>query len=105
MKHSWTLITLIVAVTVAVAMFTGCGESKPVRASFTVEGMTCESCSKAITDSLFKVDGVEAASADPIAGTAEAVFLSPDVTPEQLAAEIEGLGYTVTATEVVPAGS
>jgi copper chaperone CopZ len=102
MKHSWMIITLLVVVTVTAAVLSGCGEAQAVQASFTVEGMTCESCSEAITDTLSKLDGVETASADHIAGTAQAVIVSPDVSPEQLAAEIEGLGYTVTATETAP---
>jgi copper chaperone CopZ len=65
--------------------------------------MTCESCSSAITDALTKVDGVEQATADHVAGTAEAVVTSPAVSPEQLAAEIEGLGYTVTSISTTPA--
>lgn len=102
MKHSWTIITLLVIVTVSAAVLSGCGQSEAVQASFTVEGMTCESCSKAITDTLSKLDGVETASADHITGTAQAVFVGPDVSPDELAGEIEGLGYTVTATEIAP---
>ena len=102
MHRSSATITLLVLVTLAVAVLSGCGETKAVQASFMVEGMTCESCSNAITETLSNMEGVEGASADHLAGTAEAVFLSPGVTPEQLAAEIEGLGYTVTATELAP---
>lgn len=70
----------------------------PTRASFTVEGMTCGSCSSAIITALSEMEGVETAAADHVAGTAEAVITSTDITPEQLAAEIEGLGFTVTET-------
>ena len=80
----------------------GCGGSTTlVEASFSVDGMTCESCSSAITDTLSKIEGVESASADHIIGSAQAVFRSPDVTQDQLIGEIESLGYTVTATETV----
>lgn len=105
MKKSATSIALLVLLTAMVVATSGCGETKAVQASFTVDGMTCESCSEAITETLSKMEGVERASADHVEGTAEAVFLSPGVTPEGLAAEIEGLGYTVTATEIVPTES
>ena len=77
---------------------TACAPTTRVEASFTVEGMTCESCSSAIGETLSAVDGVESASADHIVGSATAVFLSPGVSLELLVSEIEGLGYTVTAT-------
>jgi copper chaperone CopZ len=83
----------------------GCGPSTTtVEASFSVDGMTCESCSSAITETLSRIEGVETASADHIIGSAHAVFRSPGVTADQLAEEIEGLGYTVTATETVVSG-
>jgi copper chaperone CopZ len=87
---------LIVAVAVLTA---GCGRSQKFRASFTVEGMHCESCSSAITEALERVEGVESASADHGSGAAEAIFRSPEVSVDELTAEIEGLGYTVTRTD------
>ena len=95
------LVTVVVLV-VAVGMAVGCARSTTVDASFTVEGMHCESCSSAITEALGKVDGVESASADHAMGSAQARFQSPDVSPDQLKAEIEGLGYTVTAVKTTP---
>ena len=79
MGRSWVTITGVVVLAVFVGALAGCGASEPVQVVFTVEGMTCESCSAAITETLSKVEVVE-----------------------QLSAEIEGLGYTVTATEVTP---
>lgn len=93
---------ILVVLIVAVALVAGCNRSTTVRADFTVEGMHCESCSSAITDALGKIDGVESANADHVAGSAEASFTSPMVTADQLVAEIEGLGYTVTAVETTP---
>lgn len=90
---------LLVAV---VGMILGCDRTTTVDATFTVEGMHCESCSSAITDALEKVDGVESASADHAMGSAQARFQSPGVSPDQLKAEIEGLGYNVTAVETTP---
>ncbi len=89
----------MIGVVIVAILAAACSRSTTVEASFTVEGMHCESCSSAITEALEKVDGVESASADHATGSAEAVFRSPDATPEQLAAEIEGLGYTVTAVK------
>ena len=91
------IFVVIVAIVVA-----GCNRSTTLRASFSVEGMHCESCSSAITEALEKVDGVDSASADHAAGSAEASFVSPGVSPEQLVAEIEGLGYTVTDVKTMP---
>ena len=83
----------------------GCSLSTTtIEASFSIDGMTCESCSSAITDTLSKIEGVESASADHIIGSAHAIFRSPGVTVDQLVGEIEGLGYTVTATETATVG-
>ena len=81
-----------------------CHRAEPVAVAFTIEGMHCEGCSAAITQALEKVDGVEAASADHIAGTALATCRSSEVDPQQLAGEIESLGYTVTSVTVRSAG-
>jgi copper chaperone CopZ len=95
-------IGLIAAAVSVVLVLVGCGRSETLRVSFTVEGMTCESCSSAITDSLTKIDGVEHAEADHVAGTARAIYVSPRVKPELLEAQIESLGYTVTGIEIAP---
>ena len=83
-------------------MVSGCNRSTTVDASFTVEGMHCESCSSAITEALVKVDGVESASADHVTGSAKARFPRRACHRSELAAEIEGLGYTVTAVKTTP---
>jgi copper chaperone CopZ len=77
----------------------GCGRETPVRTVFTVEGMHCDGCSSAITDALTETDGVEKASADHEEGVAEAVYRPSTVDVEELKAEIEELGYTVTDME------
>lgn len=105
MKTSLDRIVLGILVLTIAAMVAGCSRSSTVQATFTVEGMHCESCSAAITEALGKVDGVNAASADHAKGSAEARFQSPGVSPEQLTAEIEGLGYTVTAVTTEPVES
>lgn len=100
MKTSVDRVVLGIFVVIVAMVTAGCGRSTTVHASFTVEGMHCESCSSAITEALEKVEGVNGASADHAKGFAEASFQSPGVSPEQLATEIEGLGYTVTAVEI-----
>lgn len=105
MRMSADRFVLTIVVVIGVILVAACGRSTPVQASFTVEGMHCESCSSAITEALEKVEGVESASADHVAGTAEASFRSPAVSPEQLTVEIEGLGYKVTAVKTVPVES
>jgi copper chaperone CopZ len=79
----------------------GCGRENPVRTVFTVEGMHCDGCSSAITDALTGTDGVERASADHEEGVAEAVYQPSTVDVEELKAEIEELGYTVTGMKTV----
>lgn len=105
MRMSSERVIITVVLIIAAGLTLGCSRSETVSASFTVEGMHCESCSSAITEALEKVDGVESASADHATDSAEASFISPGVSPEQLAAEIEGLGYTVTAVKTTPVES
>ena len=97
--------TVAVFLASAVLAIGGCARSEPVEVAFTVEGMHCESCSSAITQALQQLEGVESATADHAAGTAAAVCRSGEIDPERLAAEIQGLGYTVTSVTVVPAES
>jgi copper chaperone CopZ len=87
-------IGLVLAFSVA-----GCGRENPVRTVFMVEGMHCDGCSSAITEALLMTDGVEEASADHEKGVAEAVYQPSTVDVEELKAEIEKLGYTVTSME------
>jgi copper chaperone CopZ len=82
-----------------IASCTGCGDEVPVTVAFTVDGMTCESCSSAITKALENVDGVVSAGADHKAGTAGAVVVDHAVSDTELVDTIEGLGYTVTGVE------
>ena len=73
-----------------------------VRTTFQVEGMHCDGCSATIVGALKRVDGVLSASADHEQGVAEATYRPADVSPDQLKAAIEKLGYTVTAAETAP---
>jgi copper chaperone CopZ len=73
-------------------------DEKPeqVRTVFNVKGMHCDGCSSTITATLERVDGVVSAQADHEKGTAEAIYQPRKVEVEELKAEIEKLGYTVT---------
>ena len=70
-----------------------------VRTIFTVTGMHCDACSTSIVTSLEKIDGVDGASADHEKGTAEATYRPRKVDADELEAEIDKLGYTVTGME------
>ena len=72
-----------------------------VRTTFQVEGMHCGGCSSAIIATLEKVDGVIEVSSDHEKGVAEAVYRPRKVEADELKAEIEKLGYTVTGMETV----
>jgi copper chaperone CopZ len=86
--------TLMMFLAVALAAF-ACDRPDTVQTVFQVEGMHCDSCSAAITESLEHVDGVIEASADYQEGIAKAHYHSRKVKVEELEAEIEKLGYTV----------
>jgi copper chaperone CopZ len=70
-----------------------------VRTTFQVEGMHCGGCSSAIVATLEKADGVIEVSADHEKGVAEVVYRPRRVEVDELKAEIEMLGYTVTGME------
>ena len=75
------------------------GQTDVVKTVFTVSGMHCGGCSSTITATLERVDGVDEASADHEKGTAEAIYRPRKVDADELKAEIEKLGYTVTEME------
>ena len=70
-----------------------------VRTTFQVEGMHCGGCSSAIIATLEKADGVIEVSADHEKGVAEVVYRPRRIEVDELKAEIEKLGYTVTGME------
>lgn len=96
----------VVVFTIGLALacsMAGCGREILARAVFTVEGMHCDGCSAAIVDALTATPGVEKAFADYQEGVAEVVYRPRRVDVDELKAEIEKLGYTVTGmvTEAV----
>ncbi|HOC41478.1 MAG TPA: heavy-metal-associated domain-containing protein [Thermoanaerobaculales bacterium] len=91
----------------ALLMVAACSppEGRPpeaVRTVFTVSGMHCDSCNAAVSAALEGADGVLEASADYTKGQAAAVYRAKRVSAEELKAEIEKLGYTVTAMTTTP---
>lgn len=91
-RLQWT--TLISLMAVALGTF-ACNRPDTVRTVFQVEGMHCDNCSTAITETLEHVDGVIEASADYEEGVAQATYHSRKVKVDELKAAIEKLGYTV----------
>lgn len=91
--------TALLAAGIFVAL-ASCGQkADQSRTVFTVEGMHCDACSTSIVATLEKVEGLDGASADHETGVAEAIYRPGKVDVDALKAEIEKLGYTVTATE------
>ena len=66
----------------------------PVTVELDIEGMTCASCAARIAKRLNKLDGVDATV--NYATEHATVVAAGAVTPEQLIAEVEAIGYTAT---------
>lgn len=60
-----------------------------------VEGMSCEHCVKAITNSIGSLPGVDEVSVDLAAGTVTAVYDCARTPLDRIKAEIEDLGYEI----------
>jgi copper chaperone len=61
--------------------------------TYTVEGMSCDHCVKAITGEVTQLDGVDAVAVDLSAGTVS--VSGDDVDDAAVAAAIDEAGYTV----------
>ena len=99
MRHVGRLVMVVLALAVLIAPLAAEGRPDTIRITFQVKGMHCGGCSSTITATLEKVDGVIEASADHERGVAEAVYRPRKVEADELKAEIEKLGYTVTGME------
>ncbi len=64
-----------------------------VTSIFKVTGMTCTNCEALIRSNVQALDGVSAASADHMAGTAEVTYDPAKVTTEQVIQAITNAGY------------
>lgn len=62
--------------------------------TWTVTGMTCEHCVKAVTEEVTAIEGVETVEVD--LGTGAVTVTSPtDPSREQMAAAVDEAGYTL----------
>ena len=62
--------------------------------TWTVTGMTCGHCVKAVTEEVSAIDGVEAVEVDLETG-AVTVTAATDPTREQMAAAVDEAGYAL----------
>ena len=99
MRNVVRLVPVVLALLTLATPLAAGGRPDTVRTAFQVKGMHCGGCSSTITATLEKVDGVIEASADHEKGLAEAVYRPRKVEADELKAEIEKLGYTVTGME------
>ena len=73
-------------------------DNAPVQtASFKIEGMTCQGCTRTITAALKMQPGVRSAKVDFDTSRATVEFSEGKVTPEQLQAAVEKAGYKAIA--------
>lgn len=71
------------------------GDAQTVTSTFTVEGMTCGGCELGVEMKVGKLDGVESVESSYEEGKGKVVHDPEKVTPEDIVAAIEELGYTV----------
>jgi copper chaperone CopZ len=62
--------------------------------TFTVNGMTCAHCERAITQEISAVDGVESVTVDVVSGTVTVTAAEP-VDRADIAAAIDEAGYAL----------
>lgn len=64
--------------------------------TYTVTGMTCEHCVKAVTDEVSRVDGIETVAVDLESG--QVSVTGAGYTDEQIAAAVDEAGYALVRT-------
>lgn len=69
-------------------------EARVATSVFEVTGMTCSGCEVGVRRAVKKLDGVDQVEASHEAGTATVTYDPEQVTPEDIIAAIEDLGYT-----------
>lgn len=67
--------------------------------SFNVTGMTCGGCEAGVRRVVKKLEGIEAVEASYKNGTATVDYQADKVTPDDIIAAIEKLGYTAELIE------
>ncbi|WP_035349061.1 heavy-metal-associated domain-containing protein [Edaphobacter aggregans] len=63
-----------------------------IKTSLLIEGMHCEACVRRVTNALNSVEGVRADSVK--VGSATVTFNPTTAKPEQIAAVVDGIGFT-----------
>lgn len=74
-------------------------DSQTVTSTFEIEGMTCGGCELGVKMKIGKLDGVESVEASYEDGEAQVVYDPNTVTPNDIIAAIEDLGYTAELAE------
>lgn len=69
-------------------------DAQTTTSTFDVEGMTCGGCEAGVKLKVKKLDGVTSVDASYDEGTAVVTYDPDKVTPEQIIAAIEQLGYS-----------
>lgn len=64
--------------------------------TYSVTGMTCEHCVKAVTEEVGKVDGVQAVAVD--LGSGRVTVTGDGYTDAQIAAAVDEAGYELAGT-------
>lgn len=96
---------LVIAVLAAWAAFAGDEPSQTepgvTTTTFQVTGMTCGGCEVGVRRVVKKLEGVETVEASYEAGTATVTYNAGEVTPDDIIAAIEELGYTAELVDGV----
>lgn len=97
-RHLTAAILVILGAGAAVTMAALQPEQRPdgqgaVTALFRIEGMTCGGCEVGVEFQVKKLDGVQRVEASYEEGQAEVTYDPTEVTPDQIVAAIERLGY------------
>lgn len=74
-------------------------EAATTVSTFAVQGMTCGGCEVGVEMKVEELDGVESVEASYKEGTARVTYDPAQVTPEQIIAAIEELGYEAELQE------
>lgn len=77
-------------------------EAAATVSTFAVEGMTCGGCEVGVKMKVKKLAGVESVEASYKEGTARVGYDPAEVTPEQIIAAIEELGYEAELQKTEP---
>ncbi len=74
-------------------------ESTATTSTFHVTGMTCGGCEVGVRRVVNKLEGIEDVEASHVEGTATVTYQADEVTPGDIIAAIEELGYSAELAE------